>query len=146
MSGNITIRNRRCFARLEPMRVYRNLHKDCWSIQQKNTKGRWLVVAHTDSITLRDCELRVSEAGRQRVLKEGRKNVHAYIQGYWVPDSLAVETFWDASCFRRDLKAVVISYYPKHAGHFAVYGDREPIEEAALVYMPEGVSFTKAWI
>ena len=78
--SSITIRNNCTFRKSEPMRVYRNLHKKCWSVQQKQ-KGRWKVVAHAESITLLDCVFRVSEAGRQRVLRESRKNVHAYIQG-----------------------------------------------------------------
>ncbi len=63
----------------KPVHVYRNLGnaaKERYSIRQGG-----LVVGHTDEITLADCEFKVSEAGRQRVLREGRKNVHAYIKG-----------------------------------------------------------------
>jgi hypothetical protein len=60
--------------------VYRNLHKKCWSVKDLRT-GR--VFAHADRITLTECEFRVSEAGRRRVLREGRKNVHAGVVGRW---------------------------------------------------------------
>jgi hypothetical protein len=43
--------------------------------------GRWKVIKHTDSISLADVKFKVSEAGRQRVLREKRKNVHAFIEG-----------------------------------------------------------------
>ena len=56
--------------------VYRNLHKGCFSVQHK---GR--VIAHVSEIALVDVEFRVSQAGRARVLKEGRKNVHAKVWG-----------------------------------------------------------------
>lgn len=64
----------------EVVRVYRNLHKDAWSIQARRD-GRWVVVAHAVGVSLADCKTMVSEAGRQRVLDKGRKVVHAYVQG-----------------------------------------------------------------
>ncbi len=59
---------------------YRNLHKkgNVWSVRDEATK---LVVDHVESILLKDVELKVSEAGRKRVLREGRKNVHAGVKG-----------------------------------------------------------------
>ena len=57
--------------------VYKNLHKDCWSVKQDG-----LVKAHTDKINLWDCAFRVNARGRQKVLDEQRKNVHAGINGY----------------------------------------------------------------
>ena len=56
--------------------VYRNLHKGCFSVQHR---GR--VIAHVAEIALEDVEFRVSQAGRARVLREGRKNVHAKVWG-----------------------------------------------------------------
>jgi hypothetical protein len=37
---------------------------------------------HTDSICLYDAQFRVGKKGRERVLKEKRKNVHAGVSGY----------------------------------------------------------------
>lgn len=59
--------------------VYYNLHKKCWSVRQS---GR--IVAHTNEILLKDCKFMVSQAGRARVLKDKRKNVHAGVSGYFV--------------------------------------------------------------
>lgn len=56
--------------------VYFNFHKKCWSIRQ-----RGIVVAHDTSLVLYQVSFRVSEAGRQRVLREQRKNVHAFAAG-----------------------------------------------------------------
>jgi len=58
--------------------IYRNLHKNCWSI--RDVKSR-LVIGHATSLTLKGCTFKVSETGRKRVVREGRKNVHAGIQG-----------------------------------------------------------------
>ena len=57
--------------------VYQNLHKKMWSIKQTG-----LVVAHADSLFMREAKFTVSEVGRQRVIKEKKKNVHAGIVGY----------------------------------------------------------------
>jgi hypothetical protein len=42
-------------------------------------KGR--VILHATELSLVNCTFKVSEAGRQRVLSEKRKNVHAGVQG-----------------------------------------------------------------
>lgn len=60
------------------VRVYFNLHKKTWSIMDKKTRR---VIGHSDFVPLKDCKFIVSEAGRQRVLREKRKNVHAYVEG-----------------------------------------------------------------
>ena len=57
---------------------YFNLHRRCFSIRDVSTG---LVIAHARIVRLRDVNLKVSEAGRQRVIREQRKNVHAGIEG-----------------------------------------------------------------
>ena len=59
-----------------PVKVYWNLHHKCFSVQQDG-----LVKAHLNRVYLHDVEFRVSESGRQRVIREQRKNVHAYAVG-----------------------------------------------------------------
>lgn len=74
------------------IRVYFNLHKRLFSVQEKTEKG-WRVVRHTDELLLKNVEFKVYEAGRQRVLKEKRKNVHAYVIGEET-DYRPVEGIW----------------------------------------------------
>lgn len=59
-----------------PVAIYKNLHNGLFSVKQ-----RGLVVAHVASVTLTSVTLKVSEAGRQRVLRDKQKNVHAYVVG-----------------------------------------------------------------
>jgi len=59
------------------VRVYRNLHKKCVSVKQDG-----IVRCHTTNVVLYDCKFIVSEAGQKRVREEGRKNVHAFIEGH----------------------------------------------------------------
>ena len=139
--SSITIRNNCTFRKSEPMRVYRNLHKKCWSVQQKQ-KGRWKVVAHAESITLLDCVFRVSEAGRQRVLRESRKNVHAYIQGFYVPDSKAIVSAW---CHLGDYQQpAVIMYKPTDRPYFHHGGKK--VTYATIAHMPKDRTYVMGWI
>lgn len=63
--------------------VYWNLHKGRWSVKDMEpgspTYGR--VIARLPEVLLEGATGKVSEAGRQRVLRERRKNVHAGIVG-----------------------------------------------------------------
>jgi hypothetical protein len=54
--------------------VYRNLTKRCWSIKCRTTNR---VIAHADNIQMVNVRFHVSESGRQRVLRERKKYVHA---------------------------------------------------------------------
>lgn len=72
-----------------PVYVYKNLHKDCWSIKQHG-----LVKAHIPkhrSVGLWDCYFHVDIKGREKVLQEKRKNVHAFVKGY-LQDAENVDT------------------------------------------------------
>jgi hypothetical protein len=59
--------------------VYYNLHKHKWSIRDCKTR---LVIGHSDHVLLFEVKPKVSQAGRARVLREQRKNVHAGLEGY----------------------------------------------------------------
>ncbi|QIA28665.1 hypothetical protein [Phage f2b1] len=74
-------------------KVYYNLHKGLFSLKQ-----RGLVVLHTHRVHLTDVTFQVNEAGRQRVLEEQRKNVHAFVNGTFqgVPRYSTVEGFREA--------------------------------------------------
>ncbi len=59
--------------------VYFNLHKKCWSVRQSGK-----IIEHTNQVMLEDCRYLVGRAGREKVLKEKKKNVHAGVSGYLV--------------------------------------------------------------
>lgn len=60
----------------DTVKVYRNLHNDCLSILKNG-----LVHGYAQYVALCDVTFQVNEKGRQRVLKEKRKNVHAFVGG-----------------------------------------------------------------
>lgn len=70
--------------------IYRNLHGRCFSIKHK---GR--IIEYTTNIIAINPEFKVSEKGRQRVIKESRKNVHAYVvcSNFLVPSSFAYQLY-----------------------------------------------------
>lgn len=61
--------------------VYFNLHKKCWSIKALEGANKGRVVAHMNQLTIHNATFKVSEAGRQRVIKTKHKNVHAGVVG-----------------------------------------------------------------
>ena len=63
----------------KPVEVYRNLHKKCWSVRQGGK-----VKVHTSYICLQAAEFVVQPAGREKVLREQKKNVHAFVRGYLI--------------------------------------------------------------
>lgn len=67
------------------VRVYYNLRLKCLSVQAMVGKS-WKVIRHAQTVSLVDVTFKVSEKGRQRVIKNKRKNVHAYICGTLVED------------------------------------------------------------
>ena len=60
------------------VRVYYNLQKNCLSVVDTST-GR--LYCHSHRIELKEAKFHVNENGRQKVLREKRKNVHAYVIG-----------------------------------------------------------------
>lgn len=59
--------------------VYWNLHRGGWSIRDAKTR---LVIGHADRVTLARVRFVVSEASRQRVLRERCRSVHAWVEGF----------------------------------------------------------------
>lgn len=62
----------------QKVKVYRNLHKHCYSVADAKT-GK--VLGYADTVTLQTAMFKVSDAGRLRVLQEKQKNVHAFVIG-----------------------------------------------------------------
>jgi hypothetical protein len=103
--------------------VYFNLHKKLWSVRALDGAQRGRVIAHAHDLRLADCSFRVSEAGRQRVIRERCKNVHAGVVGTLLEASLPQGTM----CEQR------ITYDPYR---FATFVDAEtlaPIAHARFV-------------
>lgn len=99
-------------------------------------------MAHADTVTLSDAEFVVNESGRQRVLKEKSKNVHAYVRGKItgidLDDSM---TKYPARFYnvgeapRKPRQAVAIGYNPYKYSTFVNRSDESPVTESEKVVM-----------
>lgn len=63
--------------------IYWNLHKHCFSIKACDGPKKGRVVQYVWSFNLSDAKFVVRPAGRDKVRREGRKNVHAFVRGFW---------------------------------------------------------------
>lgn len=100
--------------------VYRNLHKKCYSVRCEKTKK---VIAHVNKIKLVNCSFKVSKAGRARVLKEKKKNVHAGVVGLWNGDR------WGYFVTETSDK---VTYNPYLYDTFVFAESKQPIENALI--------------
>jgi hypothetical protein len=62
--------------------VYFNLHKRVFSVKALEGKDKGRVIGHRTMLAIDSPTFKVSEAGRQRVIREKRKNVHAGVVGF----------------------------------------------------------------
>ena len=109
------------------VQVYYNLHKKCLSIRYKGK-----VIEHAREVTLTDAKFHVSEKGRQRVLKEKRKNVHAYVSGK------LKETFWFTQAPKYVWTAKQrVTYNPYKHKSFVDKLTLEPIASAEVVHIQD---------
>tara|TARA_R100000951_G_scaffold101420_1_gene92995 strand:+ start:45971 stop:46363 length:393 start_codon:yes stop_codon:yes gene_type:complete len=105
---------------------YFNLHKHVFSLRNHKTK---LVEYHADTVMLSNCELKVSQAGRNRVLKEKRKNVHAGVQGTLMQRDFDIdlETLGD--------DFIELTYQPYKYDSFVVKATEVPVMSAETVIL-----------
>lgn len=116
---------------IQPADVYFNLHRGVWSCKSRKT-GR---VSHHARVVVSFMpgSMVVRESGRQRVLKERRKNVHAFARLISGAVSEDVDAWRD---YAESLPGIVpVSYNPYRAGHFYRKDTQEPIHDIAGIVM-----------
>jgi hypothetical protein len=65
----------------QKVKVYRNLHKATWSLMATDGPQKGRVIGYADEVLVVDPVLTVSEASRQRAIREQARNVHAFVIG-----------------------------------------------------------------
>lgn len=98
------------------VRIYFNLHRKLFTIQRRTPKG-WRVASHAQVISLSFPQFKVSEAGRQRVLREKRKNVHAFVEGYHELAYMQLEEMQR------------VTYNPYKCGSFVIAETQQPVSD-----------------
>lgn len=110
------------------VRVYRNLNRKMYSIQTYFKGKGWRVASHAESITLGNAEFLVSDAGRERVRQQKRKNVHAFVIG-------TITTLSDPYAFYDASNRVRYDPYEMETFEVDTGRDWEPITKANLVHI-----------
>ncbi|KWT95596.1 MULTISPECIES: hypothetical protein [unclassified Variovorax] len=116
--------------------IYLNLHRRCLSVRSEDRETRGRVIAHVDAVELENASFVVSQAGRQRALREKRKNVHAGIRGElvgWLESgaSIADKRPWQQKV--RRMRGVGVTYDPYRYSTFVDRATREPVFKSARV-------------
>ena len=101
--------------------VYFNLHKRVFSVRSCKT-GR--VIHHAKDVHIVNPKFVVREGGRQRVLRERKKNVHAFVRGN-------LTTFKDNPSRLAD----TIGYNPYKYDSFVNVTDEEPVYKAFRAWL-----------
>jgi len=146
--------------------IYRNLHNGTHSVRlvrprvgrghPEGDDSRWELkgkvvkhLQHHQSIFLRDVKFAVQPAGRERVRREGRKNVHAFVRGTVImPSSM--------NCTTDEFKEKMpycVQYNPYHMEHFGCYAltgetDKKgrPCNAFGYIYEAKLATFTGGYL
>jgi len=110
-----------------PVRVFKNPVRDCYTIMQG-----FKVLASARQVRLRDATFTVRETGRQKMLREGKRTVHAWINGLLVD-----YTHDDEARNLARLDGRRVGYNPHRAGNFMDRDNDTPVTEASLVQLDE---------
>jgi len=108
--------------------AYYNLHKHTFSLQSRDKETYGKVIDHTDHIILKNCKFVVRESGRQKVLKEKKKNVHAFVVGDII-ESVYPDNTKKGNGY--------VKYNPFKAGHF-ITEEGKRIDSAEVVVLRKG--------
>jgi hypothetical protein len=112
-------------------RIYKNLHKNCYSVQSYNKEKRgYRLLLHTTDLICHDVSFKVFEGTRQKVLLKKRKSVHAFIQCNQIEIS-------DSAL----LSGGEFTYNPYKSGDFFLKECNTPIKKANKIYIKQNKCF-----
>lgn len=119
----------------KPVRVFKNPKLGCYNIMQGG-----LIKATAQRIRLCDAEFLVRESGRQRMLRENRRTIHAYVQG-----RLVDYTHPDDTQTISHLPGRSATYNPYRFSSFVDRETEAPLLRAPWVQLDEhGVTYSDA--
>ena len=106
--------------------VYWNLHKKCWSI--RHAHGNLIADRpHRTYLEMEDVTWVVQQGGRERVLREGKKNVHAFARG------TLIETKGFPHHKRQGRgRAVAVTYNPYKHSTFINVDESSPLRKSQV--------------
>ena len=109
--------------------VYRNLNNGKYSVRSREPGTYGRVIGHEDRLLIENVSFVVQPAGRERVLREQRKNVHAFVRG----DCYVGTALYSAGGVR-------VRYNPYESASFVECEGGHPVDSARAVRLtPNGV-------
>jgi hypothetical protein len=122
--GNmLTIREGKQLQPGQKVKVYKNLHKDCFSIMDSKTG---LVVAYADRVLLEEVNFKIGSYGLKKAREEKKRNVHAFAVGHFIG--------------QKEKKGEKVFYNPFKYDSF-VNSAGEEVKESQFVYLEKGICF-----
>lgn len=119
------------------LKAYYNIRRKCFSVLKN---GR--LHSHRQKLAFKDVVFLVSQAGRARVLREGHKNVHAFVCGTPIPISQLPK--------RVRQEPINVGYNPHQCHYFYEKFSRDNprprIDRADYVYLEANLGGTKVWV
>ena len=109
--------------------VYFNLHRKCFSVKALEGTDKGRVIAHVSDAVVHLPTFKVSEAGRQRVLREKKKNVHAGVVGQWYDDEYNASRTVELSV----MLGRAVTYNPYRFDSFVYKATETPINDKPRV-------------
>jgi hypothetical protein len=121
--------------------VYWNLHKRIWSVRGS---GGGKLCMHTRHVIIYDATFVVQPAGRAKVLREKRKNVHAFVRGdFWASSVAECTSGYQTGSHHRfalskeGRECVRVTYNPYRSGTFVEVDTGMPVTKAAWVLLTQ---------
>lgn len=129
------------------VKVYKNLNNGLWSI--KCSKAG-VVLGYASSLILTHCDFVVYELGRQRVLREKQKNVHAFVigtlssvDGFNPFKGRTIETIENN---KKVTNPEIVTYDPYKYPSFVSTKDLKPITKADRVLLSGNTVIKNDWM
>lgn len=114
----------------QKIRVYRNLHKNMFSIQDATTKK---VIGYGEGILLKNVKFRVQKKGQDKVRKTQQKSVHAFVVGEFA--GIKTEVLDDYE---------YIYYNPYTTEKFVISVTHEEIDECKSCFLIHNKCYAKS--
>ena len=119
----------------DKIEVYRNLHKKCFSVRHKGRVVGYL--QDSEQLSLTNVKFVVQPAGRAKVLREKKKNVHAFVRGEYTgfKNNLIEELYFGTV---EELDFSSVSYNPYKSDKFIAEADGKPVAWFPQALIREG--------
>lgn len=126
----LEIVDNRTLENLQQVEVYRNLHVNKGKVFSIRDKKTGLVVARGNKFRIENVECKVREGGRKKVIREKKKNVHAFPIG-----------LYSGECEMNTSQMIELYYNPYTTNSFINKETGEAVNEVDLIYFEDGKAY-----